>query len=171
MSDDSHRSVVWAPWRMQYIREDREDGCIFCNRIERDDDRNDLILHRGEYGFIIMNLYPYNNGHLMAAPNRHLGDITEMTDEESGELFSLVQLSVKMLKNTMNPHGFNIGINMGKVAGAGVEDHIHVHIVPRWMGDTNFMPVVGEVKVISEHILATYDSLLHSLNSLIKEQS
>lgn len=171
MSDDPHRSVVWAPWRMKYIREAREDGCIFCNRIERSDDRNDLILFRGEHGFIIMNLFPYNNGHLMAAPNRHLGDITELTADEAGELFNLVQLSVRMLKKTMNPDGFNIGVNMGAVAGAGVADHIHVHIVPRWMGDTNFMPVVGEVKVVSEHILDTYDSLLNSLNSLLKEQS
>ena len=171
MSDNSIRSVVWAPWRMKYIREAREDGCIFRNRIERNDDRNDLILYRGNHGFIIMNLYPYNNGHLMVAPNRHLGDITELTGDESAELFSHVQLSVKMLKNTMNPDGFNIGVNMGKVAGAGVADHIHVHIVPRWTGDTNFMPVVGEVKIISEHILATYDSLLHSLKSLLKEQS
>ena len=171
MNDDSHRSVVWAPWRMQYIREAREDGCIFCNRIERNDDRNDLILFRGEHGIIIMNLYPYNNGHLMVAPNRHLGDITALTDDEAGELFGLVRLSVGMLKKTMNPDGFNIGVNVGAVAGAGVADHVHVHIVPRWNGDTNFMPVVGEVKVISDHILATYDSLLNSLNSLLKEQS
>jgi len=171
MSDDSHRTVVWAPWRMEYIKGSREDGCIFCNRINRDDDRNDLILHRGGQGFIIMNRYPYNNGHLMAAPNRHVGDITELTDDESTELFGLVRLSVRMLTRTMNPDGFNIGVNMGKVAGAGVADHIHVHIVPRWNGDTNFMPVVGEVKVISDHILATYDSLLQSLTSLLKEQS
>ena len=150
---------LWAPWRIDYILGKKEKGCIFCNRLKEKNDRENLILTRREDVFAIMNRYPYNNGHLMVAPNRHEGDITKFTQREILAIFGLVQDTTAAIESAMKPDGFNIGINMGKVAGAGVKDHLHVHIVPRWEGDTNFMPVVGETKVISEHIFSTYDLL------------
>jgi ATP adenylyltransferase len=139
---------------------DKEKGCIFCNRLAQSDDRRNLILARGSRSFVIMNKFPYNNGHLMVAPVRHTGDFGSLAADEIVEIFRFVQIFIDVFRATMNPHGFNIGINLGKTAGAGVEDHVHVHVVPRWDGDTNFMPVIGEVKVISEHIQSTYDKLL-----------
>ena len=160
MSDTDNREILWAPWRIEYITGTREKGCIFCNRFPQDDDRTNLILARGRRSFVIMNRFPYNNGHLMVAPIRHTGDFGTLSAEEITEIFRFVQTFIDVFKKTMNPHGFNIGINLGKTAGAGVADHLHVHVVPRWDGDTNFMPVIGETKVISEHIQSTYDKLL-----------
>jgi ATP adenylyltransferase len=137
-----------------------DSGCIFCEKPAESVDKKNLLLYRGKYTFVLMNLYPYNNGHLMVAPYKHTGDFTELDNNELLEIMQMAQLSIKVLKKVMNPAGFNTGFNIGKAAGAGIDTHLHFHIVPRWMGDTNFMPVVGEMKVISEHLEVTYDNLL-----------
>jgi ATP adenylyltransferase len=151
---------MWAPWRMRYIEGTHEDkGCIFCVKPKEDKDRDNLILFRGKYSFVMMNLFPYNNGHLMVAPYRHTGDLTVLEDNEILEIMKLSSKMIKVIRKIMKPDGFNTGFNLGRAAGAGIADHVHFHIVPRWIGDTNFMPVLGEVKVISEHIFDTYDKI------------
>ena len=150
---------VWAPWRMKYILMDKSKGCFLCEKPKQDDDATSYILYRGEKNFVIMNSYPYNPGHLMVAPYRHVASLEELTSEELHEHFEIVSRSVKVLRQAFNPHGFNIGINIGRVAGVGVEGHVHTHIVPRWQGDTNFMPVVSETKVVSEAVAETYEKL------------
>ncbi len=149
---------IWAPWRTKYIFSPPAEECIFCSAVNKKDEEA-FILYRGEKAFVIMNIFPYNNGHLMVAPYRHTANIEELTREEVDSLFKLVQKSVKVLKAKMRPQGFNIGMNLGKVAGAGVEGHLHIHIVPRWNGDTNFMPVVSETKVISQSLEEAYKLL------------
>lgn len=159
---------IWAPWRSEYIfQKNEEEGCILCNRAKRDNDEEDYILFRGEHVFIIMNIYPYNNGHLMVAPYKHTSSIAEINDEEGKELFSAVKLGVKILKIGLNPDGFNIGMNMGRVAGAGIEDHIHMHIVPRWNGDTNFMPIFSDTKVLSVSLDETYKLLKKTIEEIL----
>jgi ATP adenylyltransferase len=170
LSDTDEREVLWAPWRIEYITGPKEQGCIFCNRFAVPDDRRNLILARGRQSFVIMNKFPYNNGHLMVAPIRHTGDFGSLTAAEIGEIFAFVQEFVSVFHTVMKPHGFNIGLNIGKIAGAGVEDHLHVHVVPRWDGDTNFMPVIGEIKVISEHIQSTYDKLLDAYQTITSRE-
>jgi ATP adenylyltransferase len=153
---------LWAPWRMEYIlNADKpvETGCIFCNRFNRSQDEEDLILFRGAKSFVIMNRFPYNNGHLMVTPCRHIGSFQGLTPDEALEVHKLVSASLDALKKVMKPDGFNVGLNLGRVAGAGVEDHVHWHIVPRWNGDTNFMPVIGETKVMPEHLASTWRRL------------
>jgi ATP adenylyltransferase len=170
LKDEKGMPNLWAPWRIDYILGEKEDGCIFCNRLNQTEDRKNLILVRGEKSFVMMNRYPYNNGHLMVAPNRHEGDIVSIEEDEILEMFFLIQQSKLALSASMRPDGFNIGVNLGRVAGAGVEDHLHFHIVPRWNGDTNFMPVLGDVKVISEHLLSTYDKLEKTFKALSEEK-
>lgn len=164
---------LWAPWRMEYIEQaadgSGEEGCIFCNRLAKSDDKNNLILYRGKNAFIIMNRFPYNNGHLMVVPNRHTGELTEVSPEEASEMFELIQRCIQALRQTMSPHGFNVGMNLGRVAGAGIVDHLHYHIVPRWNGDTNFMPVLGNTKVISESLEKSYQKLHQAFVELTKE--
>ncbi|HID11997.1 MAG TPA: HIT domain-containing protein [Candidatus Latescibacteria bacterium] len=151
---------LWAPWRMKYILEvDRPDGCILCDKPKEDRDEENLILYRGETCFVIMNKFPYNNGHLMVAPYRHTADLAELSPKEREELMALAGMGVTVLQQVLSAHGFNIGMNLGRVAGAGIDQHLHLHIVPRWSGDTNFMPVLGEVKVISEALEETYRKL------------
>jgi ATP adenylyltransferase len=161
--------TLWAPWRMAYIQgigeSGKEAGCVFCVKPAERDDRNNLILYRGKFCFVIMNRFPYNNGHLMVIPYRHLADIGLLNREESDELWDLICLSRKALTEAFHPDGFNIGINLGRSAGAGIDAHMHAHIVPRWNGDTNFMPVIGEVKVISQALEATYDALFPHFRS------
>jgi len=157
--DEQQTSILWAPWRMEYIRGEKETGCIFCNRIPQDNDRENLIVHRGALCFVIMNRYPYNNGHLMVVPYRHTGALESLTGEESAEMMQLLQQSTRALREAMHPHGFNVGMNIGKVAGAGIDDHLHFHIVPRWPADTNFMPIVGHTKVVSEALQDTWATL------------
>ena len=163
---------LWRPWRIEYVRNIesiRDEGCIFCSKPAGHDDRDSLILHRGDTAYIIMNLYPYNTGHVMATPYRHIGDLEELSEAEMKELMDLTALAVKAIKREMQPQGFNLGMNLGKAAGAGFDEHIHMHIVPRWQGDTNFMPVVGESKVMPETIADTYERLLQSIESLLAE--
>ena len=155
---------LWAPWRLQYIKNaDRmnEEGCIFCDlpAEDRGHDRDNLILHRGKLSFVIMNRFPYNNGHLMVVPYQHTGSLERLSAEERLELMDLVARSVAVLQRAFSPHGFNIGMNLGRTAGAGIDEHLHFHIVPRWNGDTNFMPVLADTKVISAGLMETYDRL------------
>ena len=138
---------------------DKEDGCIFCNRKHNGDDRKDLVLYRGTHTIVMLNKYPYNNGHLMVAPQRHVGFFEDLKPEEMNDLMAAIQRCVVLLKKVLSPHGFNIGANVGKAAGAGVDDHLHFHIVPRWEGDTNYMPVLADTRVIPEHLAQTYNRL------------
>ncbi|RME33939.1 MAG: HIT domain-containing protein [Deltaproteobacteria bacterium] len=152
---------LWAPWRMTYINgEDHQSrkGCIFCLGHE-EEDRERLILFRGRAAFVIMNKYPYSNGHLMVAPYRHTADLGSLDLSEVEDVWRLTVLARDVLTEWGRPDGFNIGMNWGRVAGAGVEDHLHQHIVPRWHGDTNFMPVLADVRVIPQHLEETADLL------------
>ncbi len=147
---------LWAPWRIEYIKQVKEKGCILCKKAAEKNDELSYILYRGEKNFIIMNIYPYNAAHLMVAPYRHSANLEELTDEERNEHFKLVSRSIKVLKQVYRPDGFNIGMNLGRIAGAGIDRHIHTHIVPRWAGDTNFMPVIADIKVVNEALEETY---------------
>ncbi|MFC1866397.1 HIT domain-containing protein [Chloroflexota bacterium] len=154
---------LWAPWRIEYIKiakEEAKKGCILCSKPAAADDRNNLILHRGKHSFIIMNAYPYNSGHLMVAPKRHVANLEDLEDAERNELFAFVSHSIAVMKKTFNAEGFNVGMNLGRIAGAGIDTHIHAHVVPRWVGDTNFMPVTGDIRIVNEAILETYDKLV-----------
>ena len=150
---------LWAPWRMDYIRSPKEVGCIFCNKSKSDKDRNNLILFRGTECFVLMNLYPYSNGHLMISPYNHTAETNELSDLCNLEIMSLASSSMSILKETMNAEGFNFGANYGKAGGAGIEEHLHYHIVPRWNGDTNFMPIIGHTKVMVEGLQESWDTL------------
>ena len=156
---------LWAPWRVTYIEQPKAEGCILCEKPKADRDEDNLILFRGAHNFVILNLYPYNPGHLMVAPYRHIASPTLLTDAESAEHFRLVARCTEWLTEVMKPHGFNVGMNLGRVAGAGIDDHIHSHVVPRWDGDCNFMPVLADTKVVSESIEATYKKLKRNLAS------
>ena len=149
---------LWAPWRIEYIRSEKDDGCIFCDKPKRDH-KEGLILVKGKTICTLMNLYPYTNGHLMVAPYRHIDSFYELGNSEKIELLEHIDKSVMVLKEVMNPDGFNIGANLGEAAGAGIKDHIHFHVVPRWAGDTNFMPVLGHTKVQVQGLRDCYDSL------------
>ncbi len=144
--------TMFAPWRMEYLVCEKQDGCVFCKCSIRCDD---YIVFEGKTCFVMLNRYPYVGGHLMIIPARHLGDIADLTAEERREIFTLLDIAVKVLKEAMNPSGFNIGMNLGKAAGAGIAEHVHVHVIPRWDGDTNFMSVVGNVRVIPEDLATT----------------
>lgn len=150
---------IYAPWRYKYVSNPDSEGCIFCKANRSDDDRKSGVLFRGKSGFAIMNLYPYNNGHIMVAPYRHTGDFGELNEDEMLEMSSMLKEWQKVIKKAMNPDGFNIGMNLGRIAGAGFEDHLHYHLVPRWSGDTNFMPIIGETKVVPMSIDEAYELL------------
>ncbi len=147
---------MWAPWRMEYILADKEDVCVFCDGLLKNDD---LTLYKGNDTMVMMNKFPYINGHLLVAPVQHLSALDQLGKRQMGELLATVERSVDILKKVMSPDGFNVGLNLGKVAGAGVEEHLHFHIVPRWFGDTNALTVFADVRVIPEHIKATYENL------------
>jgi ATP adenylyltransferase len=150
---------IWAPWRIQYIQMEKPEDCILCQKPKQGGDEENYILYRGSENFVILNSYPYNPGHLMVAPYRHVAVLDELTSDELGEHFEIVCRCTKLLREVFNPQGFNLGINLGKVAGAGIDDHLHTHIVPRWQGDTNFMPVIAEARVIPEALAETYAKL------------
>ena len=151
---------LFAPWRMAYIdKADKQKGCIFCDFPRENRDREKLILARGKKVFVILNAFPYNPGHLMVAPYRHEGEYSLLAEDEFMEMHRFGQRCVEVLKKGMNPQGFNMGINLGKIAGAGFAGHVHLHIVPRWNGDTNFMPVTGETKVLPVSLDETWESL------------
>ncbi len=159
--------TLWAPWRMAYILSEKDQGCIFCEYPKQgvSKDRNNLILYRSTHNFVIMNRYPYNNGHLMVAPYIHTPSLDELADEVLLDFMKVTQHAINSLNKVMMPEGFNIGINIGRIAGAGMESHVHLHMVPRWAGDTSFMTVLDEVRVIPEHIVDTYDKLFDVFNS------
>ncbi len=166
---------IWAPWRTQYILgikpenepvEEPLDPCVLCAKFKAspEKDRANLVLHRGSRSFVMMNLYPYNSGHIMIVPYEHTGVFESLEPAVTTEMTLFLQKLLPIFKKTMNPDGFNMGMNLGHVAGAGIADHVHIHLVPRWNGDTNFMPVLADTKVISEHIEATYDRLKAAIN-------
>lgn len=148
--------TMWAPWRIEYILSEKEKGCVFCQALK---DKDDLTLYKGSTTLVVMNKYPYINGHLLVAPVRHIAALDELSQPEMGELLSTVERSVGVLKTAMQPDGFNVGLNLGRVAGAGIEEHLHFHIVPRWFGDTNALAVFADVRVIPEHLQKTYNNL------------
>ena len=154
---------LFSPWRSVYIdafkASKQPRGCLFCRMVREKNDESHLIVFRGKHNFVVMNLYPYNNGHLMIVPFRHTGNLEKVPASELREALELVKRSIAALKKTSAPHGYNVGLNIGRVAGAGIESHIHFHVVPRWNGDTNFMPVLGETKIISEDLRATWAKL------------
>ncbi len=155
--------TMWAPWRMEYILGDKEKGCIFCEAISKQDD---LTLYKGRVTMVVMNKFPYINGHLLVAPNRHIPALDRLNRDEMGYLLETVEQSIEILKKVMNPDGFNVGLNLGRVAGAGVEEHLHFHIVPRWSGDTNALTVFADIRVIPEHLKDTYNNLKPYFNKL-----
>jgi ATP adenylyltransferase len=157
---------IWAPWRLAYVKDaskDAEQECIFCAKPASDDDEANLIVHRGERCFVILNLFPYTNGHLMIAPYEHLATLGELDPDTVAEMMRLTQRAMAVLEDRYEPHGYNVGFNQGRVAGAGVEHHIHMHVVPRWGGDTNFMPVLADTRVMPQTLSESYATLKGSL--------
>ena len=155
--------TMWAPWRVEYIRMEKPKECILCLKHREQKDPEHYVLYRSKLNFAMLNLFPYNPGHIMVSPYRHVQNLEDLTDEELLDNLSLVKKCTKALKEAFHPEGFNAGMNLGKVAGAGVEGHVHMHIVPRWNGDTNFMPILADVKVISEGLGETYRKLKEKL--------
>ncbi len=151
---------IWAPWRMAYIDAGKKDGCIFCDKLKEKDVRSALVLGQSAHSLVMLNKYPYNNGHLLVAPKRHESRLRGLVPEEYRDLCRTLKSSVEIVLKALNPGGVNVGMNLGRCAGAGIEDHLHWHIVPRWEGDTNFMPVVAETRVIPQHLLESYDRFL-----------
>ncbi|MCK9266037.1 HIT domain-containing protein [bacterium] len=161
-----NKKIVWAPWRIDYITAPKEEGCFLCRYLEEETkDKENFLLYRGKSMFITLNLYPYNNGHILIAPNRHIKDFEELTSEEESESMQLIKKTIKILKKVLKAESFNLGVNIGKPAGAGLDSHIHFHIVPRWIGDTNFMPVVADTKVISQSLKELYNQLKKEFES------
>ncbi len=153
---------IWAPWRLAYVKDaskDNESECIFCAALAADDDDASLIVHRGERCFVILNKFPYTNGHLMVAPYQHLSALQQLDPDTVAELMALAQRGMDALETSYAPHGYNVGFNQGRVAGAGVEHHIHMHVVPRWGGDTNFMPVLGDTRVMNETLAESFETV------------
>jgi ATP adenylyltransferase len=153
---------IWAPWRLEYVKDaakDMDEECIFCAKPAADDDEENLIVHRGERCFVILNLFPYTNGHLMVAPYEHIGALQELDAETVAEMMALAQTAMRRLEETYSPHGYNVGFNQGRIAGAGFENHIHMHVVPRWGGDTNFMPVLADTRVMPQTPQQSYEAL------------
>jgi len=165
------RYVLWSPWRMKYIlrasREAKE--CIFCKAV-RGDERENWVVYKSKYSIVMLNIYPYNTGHVMIAPKRHVPRPDLLSDEEILDLNKLLIITLKALDVEYEPHGYNIGMNLGRVAGAGIEEHMHIHIVPRWHGDTNFMPIIGETKVIPEDLNKTFERMRNAINRVLKDR-
>ena len=155
---------LWAPWRREFVVRgassgEGKGGCIFCELMKGDDGPGNLILHRGHSAYVVLNKYPYSNGHMMVVPFRHTDDFTDLRPEEAGEIFLLAQRCVAALRERLNAHGFNVGFNLGKAAGAGIEEHVHLHVVPRWEGDHNLMTILGGTRVIPESLDSAYETL------------
>lgn len=161
---------LFATWRMSYIEAPKHEGCIFCDFPQESNDEGRYILHRGRFCFVIMNLYPYNPGHMMVVPYRHTNVYESLSDEELLDMAYLSRRSVEVLKSLMGPEGFNLGMNLGKIAGAGVDGHLHLHVVPRWNGDNNFMPVLVDTRVLPEALDTTYAKLKEAWNAPHEER-
>ena len=160
---------IWAPWRIEYILGPKPEECVFCIPDSREEDRDRLILCRARHNFVIMNKFPYNNGHLMVTPYRHVYSLTELEPEESHEIMDLLQQTSSIMWEIFTPDGLNIGLNIGEAAGAGIEEHLHFHLLPRWEGDHSFMAVFSETMVIPEHLRASYDRLKPRFETLDKQ--
>ena len=154
--------MLWAPWRLGYITGNENKGCIFCEKSASSDDRKNYVIQRGGKAFALLNLYPYNNGHTMVAPYEHTGELEDLQEDTYLEVMRLTRDIARRIREKMNPQGLNIGVNIGKAAGAGIDSHLHVHIVPRWVGDTNFMPVLSGDGVISESLDSVYEKLAYA---------
>ena len=161
---------LWAPWRLAYIQGPQHGGCIFCAAAQADADDTSLMVFRGRTASVLLNLFPYNSGHAMVVPTRHRSRLADFGDDEVLELIRLVDRTVRVHERVLRPEGFNIGLNLGKAAGAGIEDHLHIHVVPRWVGDTNFMPVLGDTKVLPEHLQVTRTRLAAGFADLAAEE-
>ncbi len=159
------KKILYSPWRIQYILSEKEKGCIFCIKPKEDNDKKNFIVYRSEHSFVILNIYPYNNGHIMVVPNRHIATLDELPDEEAFDMIKTVKLSERVIRTVYKPDGINIGMNIGKAAGAGIDEHLHVHIVPRWNGDVNFMTVVGGYRVIPEAFETAYLKLKEAFDN------
>jgi len=157
---------LWAPWRIDYILGEKAGGCIFCDKVKEDRDRDNGILLRGEHAFVMLNAYPYNPGHVMISPYDHVDNLEKVAPKPLAEIMVLTRLSEMAIREAVGPNGFNVGINIGRAAGAGIEEHLHLHLLPRWMGDVNFMPAVAGVHVIPEALLSTYDKLRPAFDRL-----
>ena len=162
---------LWAPWRMEYILGKKEPGCIFCPDTRQGTDEDNLILFKGRLTMVMMNKYPYNNGHLLVSPLRHVSCLDNLKIEELTDLMLKIKASLQFIKEEMHPDGFNVGLNIGETAGAGMAEHLHFHIVPRWNGDTSYMTVLGEIRVIPEHLKRTYKRLKPYFDKLKEEES
>ena len=161
--------TIYAPWRTEFVLGKRERGCVFCTRYRRKADREDYILYRGKKNYIILNLYPYNSGHIMIVANRHIENLAGLTPSERAEMMELAAQSEVILTERLKPQGLNMGFNFGSAGGAGIRDHIHLHIVPRWVGDTNFMPALFDTRVNSVDLVTTYENLLVGFEKLKKK--
>ncbi len=160
------QKYLYSPWRLDYILSEKEKGCIFCIKPEANEDDKHFIVYRSEFCFVILNIYPYNNGHIMVVPYRHVSQLSDLNDDERNDLFAVVQKAEKVLNENYKPQGINIGMNLGKAAGAGIEEHIHVHLVPRWDGDNNFMSTIGGYRVIPESFERAYLQLKEQFDRL-----
>lgn len=149
---------LWAPWRLEYVTGDKPTGCVLCAKHEQDDEES-LVVARGEHAYVVLNLYPYNNGHMMVVPHRHVADLEDLTVDESTEAQRLLERAIRVARSALAPGGFNVGLNLGEAAGAGIAGHLHWHLVPRWEGDTNFMPVLADVRVMPQHLHTTWKLL------------
>lgn len=166
---------LWSPWRSKYIEsfgeKNKNNQCIFCAALNSNPESDDsLVVYKSSNCFVVLNLYPYNNGHLMLVPNRHINQLSILNEKENSDIFFMTNLMVKAISRVMNPEGFNFGANIGKAAGAGIDTHLHFHLVPRWTGDTNFMPVIGEVKVISQDLLTTKKKLQKAVAEILLDE-
>jgi len=168
--DSKAKRPLWAPWRIDYILSEKSESCFFCDYWGApESDADNLVVHRAKESFVLLNRFPYNGGHLLVAPRDHVGRIEDLAPAVLCQVMSLVQLSEKVLRKTLKPEGFNVGMNVGKAAGAGVDDHLHMHIVPRWVGDTNFMPVLGDTRVMPEALEALRAKLVPYFLELTEE--
>ena len=155
---------LWAPWRFKYVADlgHKHRGCIFCGMSREKNDRKNFIFMRTKYSFAVLNIYPYNNGHVLVVPYRHLNGLSKLRSEEKADLFCLLETAQQIIEKTLKPQGFNIGINIGRVAGAGFPGHLHIHLVPRWGGDVNFMPIVANTRIVSQSLEALFKRLQHN---------
>jgi len=158
---------LWTPWRYKYIVSDKSGGCIFCEALQNAASSKSLVVHRGKYNLVMLNRYPYSNGHIMIAPNEHIASPELSGSNTLVEMFMLMQNCLEALRESYKPNGFNIGMNLGRTAGAGIDDHYHLHIVPRWEGDTNFMTVLNDVRLIPQDLNDAYDQLKPLLCKII----
>lgn len=160
---------LWAPWRIGYVLGERPPGCIFCAKPPLNDDDGEMILNRGELSYVLINAYPYNNGHLLVVPYEHCSDLTLLSEEQLVDIMRQTRCAISVLREAMRPDGFNVGFNIGRVAGAGIEEHVHLHIVPRWNGDTNFMPVLSDTRVVPQSLRECYEMLSCHFRNLSEE--